>query len=245
MVILFSPSEGKTEIHNSPKINEDSFIFKDLYKERLEVINYYNEYIKNGSFDDLTKVFGIKDEKEVGDLKNNVLELETCEAILRYNGVAYDHLDYNSLDNNGKEYILDHTIIFSNLFGPIKASDKIPVYKLKQGAKLGKFNIEKYYKTVFSSALDSYLDLEDIIDLRAGFYEKFYTINKPYYTFKFLKNGKVVSHFAKAYRGIILRVAALNQVKNIDDLIKALPVELHLIDKVVTGNKTEYILDIL
>ena len=60
---------------------------------------------------------------------------------------------------------------------------------------------------------------EDIIDLRAGFYEKFYKINKPYTTMKFIKDGKVVSHWAKAYRGVILKLIAINNIKTIDELM--------------------------
>ena len=71
----------------------------------------------------------------------------------------------------------------------------------------------------FSKVLDEYLKDEDIIDLRAGFYEKFYKIEKPYTTMKFIKDGKVVSHWAKAYRGIILKLLAQNDIKTIDELM--------------------------
>ena len=71
----------------------------------------------------------------------------------------------------------------------------------------------------FSKVLDEYLKDEDIIDLRAGFYEKFYKIEKPYTTMKFIKDGKVVSHWAKAYRGIILKLLAQNNIKTIDELM--------------------------
>ena len=79
--------------------------------------------------------------------------------------------------------------------------------------------IEKFYMDNFSKVLDEYLKDEDIIDLRAGFYEKFYKIEKPYTTMKFIKDGKVVSHWAKAYRGIILKLLAQNSVKTIDELM--------------------------
>ena len=36
---------------------------------------------------------------------------------------------------------------------------------------------------------------------------------------KFIKDGKVVSHWAKAYRGIILRLLAQNNIQNIDQLM--------------------------
>ena len=66
---------------------------------------------------------------------------------------------------------------------------------------------------------ERFLEDEDIIDLRAGFYEKFYQIKKPYTTMKFIKDGKVVSHWAKAYRGIILRLLAQNNIQNLDELM--------------------------
>ena len=68
--------------------------------------------------------------------------------------------------------------------------------------------------------MDEYLKDEDIVDLRAGFYEKFYQIKQPYTTMKFIKDGKVVSHWAKAYRGIILKLLAKNEIRTVDDLMK-------------------------
>ncbi len=54
-----------------------------------------------------------------------------------------------------------------------------------------------------------------MIDLRAGFYEKFYKVKKAnVLTFKFIKDGKVVSHWAKFYRGKLLQEIAKNDIKN-------------------------------
>lgn len=63
------------------------------------------------------------------------------------------------------------------------------------------------------------MENDDILDLRAGFYEKFYVIKKPYKTLKFIKDGKVVSHFAKAYRGEILKIISQNDIKTFDDFM--------------------------
>ena len=75
------------------------------------------------------------------------------------------------------------------------------------------------YNDNFSKKLDKYLENDDILDLRAGFYEKFYVIKKPYKTLKFIKDGKVVSHFAKAYRGEILKIIAQNDIKTFEDFM--------------------------
>ena len=47
------------------------------------------------------------------------------KAIERYDGVAYDYLKYSDLNNDEKDYIDFNVIIFSNLYGPILASDKV------------------------------------------------------------------------------------------------------------------------
>lgn len=64
-----------------------------------------------------------------------------------------------------------------------------------------------------------YLQNDEILDLRAGYYDKFYKPNKRFTTLKFLKDGKVVSHWAKAYSGIISRMIALYKIDSIEALI--------------------------
>ena len=202
MKILFSPSEGKSDIETDTKL--DISLFPDL--SRLEAISKYDEFNKD-----------CKNLKEFGEDRTPILNRKTCKAIERYNGVAFEYLDYSSIKN--KSYLDDNLIIFSNLFGPILAKDKIPNYKFKQGAKIPNFDIQKFYKDNFSDALNQYLDGEEVLDLRAKFYEKQYK-NRDVYRVKFLKNGKVVSHWAKAYRGLLVRFIAENDLYSIDDIIE-------------------------
>ncbi len=97
--------------------------------------------------------------------------------------------------------------------------DEIPDYKLKQGESFYDLKIDKFYNDNFSKELDKYLENDDILDLRAGFYEKFYFIKKTYKTLKFIKDGKVVSHFAKAYRGEILKIISQNDIRTFVDCV--------------------------
>jgi len=92
--------------------------------------------------------------------------------------------------------------------------------------------------------MESYLKDEEILDLRAGFYDKFYKPAKPYTTLKFIKEGKVVSHWAKAYRGIVLREIAKAGIENMNDFMK-LPIDGLSIHEIQTKkNKTEIIYNI-
>ena len=246
MKILFSPSEGKTS--DSPiKKPLNSVLFQpSLFHKRDEVIARYEKLLKNGTFLELSKLFGLKAEKEVEALRALSPSCSSLqEAILRYTGVAYDYLSYETLSSEAQAFIKGNVIIFSNLLGPILAGDAIPNYKLKQGEKIDGFMPERHYKEAFSPALDTFLEGELIIDLRAGFYEKFYSIPFPYLTCKFLKNGKSVSHWAKAYRGTLVRSLAMHQPQSEDDFAQ-IPLEgLHVKEIIQIKNKREYVFDII
>ena len=195
MKILFSPSEAKYKDGNNEKFNSKSFIFPELYSHRLEIIEKYQEFINNASNEQIAKLIGTKKQDIIDYYSSDIFARNTKKVIERYDGVAYDYLKYEELPSKEKEYIDKNVLIFSNLFGPILAGDTgLPDYKLKQGEKLDGQAVEVFYKKNFSSAIDKYLENDDVLDLRAGFYEKFYKLNKPYTTMKFIKDGKVVSH---------------------------------------------------
>lgn len=245
MKILFSPSESKTKLYNFTAFNKDSFLFPGLYEKRVFAVNIYNDYIMNNRAENIQDIFGIKDIDEIKQYQHNIFEEKTCFAIERYSGVSYSYLAYNTLNEKAKAYILDNLVIFSNLFGPVSAGDKLPYYKFKQGVKINGFSYEKYYKDNFSNALDIYLENEAIVDLRAGIYEKFYQIKKPYTTYKFIKGGKVVSHFSKAYRGILLKTMAEHNILSNTELLKFLPENLKVLDTSIKNNKEEITLEVI
>lgn len=245
MIILFAPSEGKREGGTLAPLNPESLLFPHLYSKRFEVIEQYEKLTQSGSDEQLCELFGIKDTKEYERYRNTFAYAPTMKAIERYDGVAYDYLDYQNLSFEAQHYIDHNVILFSNLFGPICAGDSIPDYKLKQGSQIGTFAPEKYYKEHFSALLDEMIGEEEILDIRAGFYDKFYIPSKQTTTLKFLKEGKVVSHWAKAYRGTLLREAAIHQVRSIQELL-ALNIEgLFLSEIVETKKKKEVIYTIV
>ncbi|WP_417326917.1 YaaA family protein [Halarcobacter sp.] len=220
MKILFSPSEAKFKGGENKKLDKNSFIFPELYDKRVEAVNEYQKFVNNASNEQLAKLFGTKKQDVIDYYKGNLLEKELIKVIDRYDGVAFDYLKYKGLDTTAKKYIDKNVMIFSNLFGPILAGDfGLPDYKLKQGEKIGDLALEKFYNENFTDVIDEYLKDEEIIDLRAGFYEKFYKLKQPYVTMKFIKDGKVVSHWAKAYRGVILSLLAKNNIQTIDELM--------------------------
>ena len=79
----------------------------------------------------------------------------------------------------------------------------------------------------------------------SGFYDKFYKPKKPYTTLKFIKEGKVVSHWAKAYRGIVLRKIALSGVDTVEEFMKLEIAALNIKEILTKGVHTEIIYDIV
>lgn len=246
MKILFSPSEAKFAGGDASTIKAENYIFSQLFDKRLEILSLYNDYILQASDVELMKLFGSTKESVVNYYKQDIFAKEGKKVVERYDGVAYDYLDYASLDNNAREYIDHNVIIFSNLFGPLYAGDSgLPDYKLKQGEKIGDLAPEKFYNQHFTPLLNELLRDEPYLDLRAGFYNKFYKPNSPYTTLKFIKNGKVISHWAKAYRGIVLRNIAINGANTIDEFME-LEIENLSIKEIVNKNiHTEIIYEIV
>lgn len=240
LTILFSPAEGKNSGGNEPK--RELFGSDDA---RKIILDTYNEIILQHNEEELKELFGIKNPKEFEQYLDGIKETPLMCAIQRYNGVAYEYLDFNSLDTSSKEYLKQNVIIFSNLYGPILGRDTIANYKVKQGNDIGKIAPDKFYRDRFSYQLELYLHDKEVLDLRAGYYDKFYKTDRPYTTLKFLKEGKTVSHWAKAYRGIVLREIAKYHVNSLDEFNKLQIEGLHVREILTLKNKTEIVYDIL
>jgi len=238
--ILFSPSEGK----NSGGTEKNQELFGAL-NARETILNEYNNIILSEDEAKIKNLFGIKKFSACEPFIHDIFSSELMYAIERYSGVAYEYLKYKELSGSQQEYLKENTIIFSNLYGAILGGDTIANYKVKQGNDIGSIKPDKFYKERFSYQLDLYLAKHDILDLRAGYYDKFYKTNQPYTTLKFLKNGKSVSHWAKAYRGIVLREVAKYHVKSLEDFM-SLEIEGLIVKEIKKiKNKTEIIYNII
>ena len=240
MKILLAPSETKKSGGEFP-FDISTLLFPELTPQRTRLLHQYINILQKGDLTTLSKMFGLKKESDIRTNQRDIVHELTMKAVERYTGVAFDYLGYSDLDAQIQNYIDSHVILFSNLFGPIRASDLIPEYKLKQGEPVGDIKVDKFYHEYSSALMESYLAEEEVLDLRAGFYDKFYKPQKAYTTLKFIKEGKVVSHWAKAYRGIVLREIAKAGVESIEAFMK-LPIEGLSIAEIQTKkNKTEII----
>ena len=240
---LFSPSEGKRGGGTLPSLNTETLLFG--LAPRRDILETYHALVSGGDRSDALALFGLKKPEDATPYFLDIFAAPTLTALERYDGVAYDYLDYVSLDANAKAYLQAHLIIFSNLFGPLRGGDRIPNYKVKQGNAVGDIVPERFYKTAFNAALDTMTSDAEILDLRAGYYDKFFTPSQPVTTMKFVKEGKVVSHWAKAYRGIVLRHLALNRFDTVKELLASNIPGLRISEIIEKRRKTEVVYDII
>ena len=238
MKILLAPSETKRSGGSEP-FHLSTLLFESLLPHRTKLLHTYINVLQKGDMQVLSKMFGLKKESDILHHKKDIIHELTMKAIERYTGVAFDYLGYEKLDANTQHYIDSHVILCSNLFGFLRADDMIPEYRLKQGEAIGEIKVERFYHEYGAPLMEEYLKDDEILDLRAGFYDKFYKPQKNYTTLKFIKDGKVVSHWAKAYRGIVLREIAKAGIESMAEFMK-LPIEGLSIHEIQTKkNKTE------
>lgn len=215
MKIFSSPSESKKEG------GEKNFDFSLLFgrtQSGYDFLNHYEQSVQKGH--NLETIFGIMPQWEWCLPWSERLAMR---AVQRYTGVAYEALSFDTLSYDAQEYLMANTLIFSNLFGAIRASDMIPDYRLKQGVKIEGVNVPKMYHHEQQAVIEDWIGDDEIYDLRAGYYEKFFIprqgkVNR----FIFLKNGKIVSHWAKYYRGQIWRYLVENREWNETSDVKGL-----------------------
>ncbi len=218
MKILLAPAETKKAGGIVAPYKEENFFFKEFSETRDTIVEHYKALLKNSTVEELSLWFGLKNLDECKKYKESIVNKPAMKAIERYTGVAFDALEYTLLNNKEQKYCDENIILFSNLFGPLRADDLIPDYKFKQGSELPSINVIKEYKNVIQEPLNQFLG-DEVVDLRAGFYDKFYKPAANTITYKFLKDGKVVSHWAKFYRGNIVKQLAKNNIESFGELM--------------------------
>jgi len=162
MYILFSPSEGKNFGGNGEKIS----LFGGV-DAREEILKAYNDIVLSSDEEAIKKLFGFKKIEECKAYIADLFTSPTLKTIDRYNGVAYEYLKYRSLNETAQKYVDEHTIIFSNLFGPLRASDRIPIYKVKQGNAVGTIKPEEFYKERLLALKDKRINKEGVLVIKA------------------------------------------------------------------------------
>lgn len=156
--------------------------------------------------------------KNISEIEHN-LELDTSgavPAVERYTGVLYDALDAQSLDDPRRSWIDEHVLVQSALFGLIRASDRIPTYRLSASTRLSVLRTS--LKRAWSKA-HSHIDwaqLGLVLDMRSKDYVALAPLPEGVglwlHVMQRGPEGEVraLNHFNKAAKGELVRALALS-----------------------------------
>ncbi len=172
---------------------------------------------------------------------------ESAPALLAFSGEVYRGLDAQSLDKKAVDYLQKNFRMLSGLYGLLKPSDKIMLYRLEMGRKFkfeGYKNLYEFWQEKVTDHLNSELKSKDLIlNLASKEYFKVVDkkkINAPVINFDFheLREGdrKTIVVYTKHARGLVARYCAENNAKTLDD-VKGFNLEKYRIDeKLSTDN---------
>lgn len=166
---------------------------------------------------------------------------ESAPAMFAFTGEVYRGLDAKTLDKKAVNYLQKNYRILSGLYGLLKPSDKVMLYRLEMGRNFefdGYKNLYSFWREKVTEQLNSELKAKDLI-LNLASNEYFKVLDKtklkvPVIDFEFyeLKDGKpkTVVVYTKHARGLVVRYCAENQVKTLNE-VKGFNLEGYRIDE--------------
>lgn len=151
-------------------------------------------------------------------------------ALYTFNGDVYEGINASSLQQKEVDFLQEHLLILSGLYGLLRPLDLMQPYRLEMGTSLKvgrKKDLYAFWGDKLSEYLNQELGEDDwLLNLASQEYFKALPTRKlkpqvisP--VFKDFKNGKlkIISFFAKKARGLMVRYVAQNQIKSPGDLL--------------------------
>jgi cytoplasmic iron level regulating protein YaaA (DUF328/UPF0246 family) len=138
----------------------------------------------------------------------------TLSAAERYTGVLYDNLSLATLDGAARERAAESILIFSGLWGAVRLDDRIPHYRLAMGVTLPPLGpLAAVWRPALGRALRGRAGGRLIVDMRSAPYAAAWRPDGPAVAVRVVREQitggvvrrSVVSHMAKATRGVIAR----------------------------------------
>jgi cytoplasmic iron level regulating protein YaaA (DUF328/UPF0246 family) len=228
-------------------ITNSTNLFKSTTPDFIQEAAFIQSYLKEKSPKDLTELMEISqkladenwDRNQKWKAKPAIKE--SAPAMFAFTGEVYRGLDANSLNKNAVDYLQKNYRILSGLYGLLKPSDKIMLYRLEMGRnfKFDKFkNLYDFWTEKVTEQLNSELKKDEIIlNLTSAEYGK--TINRKTlkgkiidFEFYELKSGKpkTIVVYTKHARGLVVRFCSEIQAKTLND-VKAFNLENYRINE--------------
>ncbi|MET8756940.1 peroxide stress protein YaaA [Lentzea sp. NPDC004782] len=203
MLVLLPPSETKAIGGEGAPLDLDALSFPELNPVRDKLVSALEDLANDVPAS--LKALDLS-ERQLDEVERNAAlrTSETTPALLRYTGVLYDNLDFPSLKKAEKQRAYQRLAVASALFGVVRGGDPVPAYRLSGGSTLPSHGS---LRTLWKPALEPVLEEADefVVDLRSGAYSSLARIPHAVVVRVVTSEGKVVSHFNKAHKGLLAR----------------------------------------
>lgn len=192
----------------------------------IEKAEFLRNILKSMSYEELKKLWKCNDKIAALNferLKNMDSKNALTPAILSYDGIQYKYIAPNVFTYDQLNYINEHLIILSGLYGMLRPFDGVIPYRLEMQAKLSGENFKSLYDFWGSSVADILSkETDTIINLASKEYSKVVydnignNINFITCSFTQIINGKPVEKgtLCKMARGEMVRYMAENNIKD-------------------------------
>ena len=234
MKIITSPAklmniENKTEMLKSttPKFIDEAAFIQSYLKEKSP--KYLSDLME------ISQKLADENWERNQNWKAKPSAKESAPAMFAFTGEVYRGLDAKTLDKKAVDYLQKNYRMLSGLYGLLKPSDKIMLYRLEMGRSF-EFehykNLYEFWREKVTEQLNSELKSKDLIlNLASSEYSKVLDkkkLNAPVIDFDFyeMKDGKLktIVVYTKHARGLVVRFCAETQAKTLND-VKAFNLE--------------------
>lgn len=169
-----------------------------------------------------------------------------CKAFYMYDGICYKNIKREEFDEFDLDYIREHLIIISALYGALKPFDLINPYRLDFLMKTKMGNLYNFWKD--DIAKNILKDTDFIVNLASDEFSKTvkkYISEKQILDFEFYEkvDEKLKKHstISKKARGMMLNFMTKNKIENIEDIKKFNKEGYVFIEEMSSKNKYVFI----
>ena len=193
--------------------------------------------------------FSNKTNKTKEILKNApevLVSKDYCKAFYMYDGICYKNIKREEFDEFDLDYIREHLIIISALYGALKPFDLINPYRLDFLMKTKMGNLYNFWKD--DIAKNILKDTDFVVNLASDEFSKTvkkYISEKQILDFEFYEkvDEKLKKHstISKKARGMMLNFMAKNKIENIEDVKKFYKDGYVFIEEMSLANKFVFV----
>lgn len=216
-------------------LNHENAWNKNTKPQFLETSNQIMQVLKDYSVNDLKNLMKISaDIAEMNVERNtswtdNPTQKNSLNAILAFKGEVYRGLNAESLTDEAKDYLNKNLFILSGLYGILRPSDRVMLYRLEMGSKLAVEQHKNLYE-IWKETLTDFVNSktkkgEILLNLSSNEYIK--SIDKKALKGKLIdvefldyKGGelKKIMMYFKHGRGEMARWVAENNIEELEDI---------------------------